>query len=165
MRIGVIADTHMPSRAKALPRALVGGLQGVDMIIHAGDFTSASIIGQLEEIAAVEGVAGNNDGPEIVERFGRKKVLTLGAYRAGLVHGDGKSKTTERRAIDAFAGEEVDMIIFGHSHAPLMRWHEGILLFNPGSPTDKRRQPQFSYGILELGEDIHAHHCFYPSKE
>ncbi|MCC3377775.1 metallophosphoesterase, partial [Cohnella sp. REN36] len=88
----------------------------------------------------------------------RKKVLTFGKYRIGLVHGDGKSKTTERRAVDAFAKEDVHIIIFGHSHIPLLRWHEGRLLFNPGSPTDKRRQPQFSYGILELGNEVNATH-------
>ncbi|CEH29349.1 phosphodiesterase [Aneurinibacillus migulanus] len=164
MRIGVVSDTHMPSRAKRLPEALVRGLQGVELILHAGDFTSPEVIVELETIAPIEGVAGNNDGEEIVSRFGRKKVLTYKGFRIGLVHGDGKSKTTERRAQDAFTEDEVDIIVFGHSHTPLMREVEGVLLFNPGSPTDKRRQPQFSYGILELGTEIKAEHYFYDSK-
>jgi putative phosphoesterase len=164
MRIGVVADTHMPSRAKQLPEALIQGLHGVELILHAGDFTSPEVITQLETIAPVEGVAGNNDGEEIVSRFGRKKVLVYKGFHIGLVHGDGKSKTTERRAQEAFAAEEVDIIIFGHSHTPLMREVEGVLLFNSGSPTDKRRQPQFSYGILELGAELRAEHYFYDSK-
>lgn len=164
MRIGVVSDTHIPSRAKRLPPALMEGLQEVDMILHAGDFTSLDVVKELEAIAPLEGVAGNNDGEDILARFGRKKVLELGGFRIGLIHGDGKSKTTERRAWDAFAGQKVDAVIFGHSHAPLLRWHEGVLLFNPGSPTDKRRQPEFSYGILELGKTIAAQHYFYRSK-
>ncbi|WP_047151060.1 metallophosphoesterase family protein [Aneurinibacillus tyrosinisolvens] len=164
MRIGVIADTHVPSRAKKLPAALVEGLQGVDLILHAGDWVTLDIVQELEKIAPVDGIAGNNDGEEIVRRFGRKKLLTLAGYQIGMVHGDGRSKTTERRAWEAFKGEGVDVIVFGHSHIPLSRMQDGVLLFNPGSPTDKRRQPKFSYGIIQLGETVKANHFFYSDK-
>jgi putative phosphoesterase len=164
MRIGIVADTHMPRSAKKLPDALVKGLQGVHSILHLGDWTSLNVAEWLEQIAPVDGVAGNNDGEAVAARFGRKKVLELAGYRIGMVHGDGIRKTTEARAWEAFAGERVDVILFGHSHIPLGKQEKGVLLFNPGSPTDKRRQPLFSYGILELSDTIDAKHYFYSDK-
>jgi putative phosphoesterase len=164
MKLGIVSDTHMPYKGNVLPRALVDGLQGVDLILHAGDFTDPAVIGILEEIAPVEAVTGNNDGEEIYERFGRKKMLTLAGFRVGLIHGDGFHKTTEERAIDAFRDDRPDLIIFGHSHIPLHRMEEGIMMFNPGSPTDKRRQPRFSFGLIELGKSITAEHVFFDGK-
>lgn len=164
MRIGIISDTHMPTRAKQLPQALRTGLSGVDMILHAGDWTKLDVADALQQIAPVDGVAGNNDGEDIIRRFGRKKILTLAGYRIGIVHGDGFKKTTEVRAWEAFAGDKVDIILFGHSHVPFLRRHQGVLVFNPGSATDKRRQPQYSYGILTLGDTAQAQHFYYDDK-
>lgn len=164
MRIGIISDTHMPTRAKQLPQAVRKGLSGVDMILHAGDWTKLDVVDALEQIAPVDGVAGNNDGEDIVQKFGRKKILTLAGYRIGIVHGDGFKKTTEVRAWEAFSGDKVDIILFGHSHVPFLREHQGVLVFNPGSPTDKRRQPQYSYGILSLGDKAQAQHFYYDDK-
>lgn len=149
MRIGIVSDTHMFGRAKHLPRALVEGLHGVDMILHAGDWMDEAVVGLFEQIAPTDGVAGNNDGTNIIRRFGRQKLLSLPGCRIGLIHGDGGRKTTLDRAIDAFREEQVDVIVFGHSHIPYQGMHDGVLLLNPGSPTDKRRQPRYSYGILE----------------
>lgn len=156
MRIGVVSDTHMFGRAKQLPLPLTEGLRGVDMILHAGDWIDESVVGLFEQIAPTDGVAGNNDGPAIVERFGSRKVLNLAGFRIGIVHGDGGRKTTLERAIDEFREMKVDVILFGHSHIPYCGKHNGVVLFNPGSPTDKRRQPQYSYGILELGATVEA---------
>ncbi|MDR6882375.1 metallophosphoesterase [Bacillus sp. 3255] len=164
MRIGIIADTHLSARAQKLPDALLAGLQGVELILHAGDWVSEHVVDLVEEIAPCEAVAGNNDGPEIVERFGRKKIVTAGGYRIGLIHGDGFRKTTEERAREAFREELPDIVIFGHSHIPYQQSVEGMLMFNPGSPTDKRRQPRYSYGIIELGATIQAMHHYYDSK-
>ncbi|MDD9267942.1 metallophosphoesterase family protein [Paenibacillus sp. GCM10023248] len=164
MRIGIIADTHLSARAQKLPDALLAGLQGVELILHAGDWVSEHVVDLVEEIAPCEAVAGNNDGPEIVERFGRKKIVTAGGYRIGLIHGDGFRKTTEERAREAFREELPDIVIFGHSHIPYQQSVEGMLMFNPGSPTDKRRQPRYSYGIIELGATIQAVHHYYDSK-
>jgi putative phosphoesterase len=166
MKIGVISDTHLSDRAEKLPDALVDGLRGVDFIIHAGDWVSMKVISLVERIAPCDGVAGNNDGPDIVERFGRSKILTLAGIRIGLVHGDGFRKTTAERALDAFQGERTDIIVFGHSHIPECRHAGETLLFNPGSPTDKRRQPRYSYGVLDLsGGIVDAQLYFYDSKE
>ncbi|MFD0697034.1 metallophosphoesterase family protein [Paenibacillus sp. GCM10027628] len=164
MRIGIISDTHLSDRVEKLPDALVQGLQGVELILHAGDWTSPRVIELVEQIAPCEGVAGNNDGPDIVGRFGHKKLLSLGGFRIGLIHGDGYRKTTEERAREAFLTQRPDIVIFGHSHIPFQHTIDGIFMFNPGSPTDKRRQPRYSYGIIELSETIDAQIYFYDSK-
>jgi putative phosphoesterase len=164
MNIGVISDTHMPKHAKQLPKALIQGLQGVDLIIHAGDWQTLEVYNELIKIAPVDGVAGNVDSAEIVERFGHKKILRFGSFTIGVVHGHGTNKTTEKRVIDAFKNNRVDLIIFGHSHIPLSKDCEGVWLFNPGSPTDKRRQAQFSFGILTLDKDLKARHVYYDDK-
>jgi putative phosphoesterase len=164
LRIGVVADTHMPSRAKTLPEALVRGLEGVELILHAGDFTSLETVEMLERIAPLEGVIGNNDGYEIFQRFSKIKLLNIGGFRIGLIHGDGSSKTTERRSLDAFQDSKPDLVVFGHSHVPYKQLHDGILLFNPGSPTDKRKQPLYSYGILEIGDRLAVRHHYYEEK-
>ncbi|TBL80296.1 metallophosphoesterase family protein [Paenibacillus thalictri] len=168
MRIGVISDTHMPSRSKQLPQALVTGLSGVDLLLHAGDWTSPDVIGLLEAIAPVDGVAGNNDGYDIIDRFGHKKLLTLAGRRIGIVHGHIGSRPTMENALMAFVGEETapDVIIFGHSHIPHSELVKGILMFNPGSPTDKRFQPRYSYGIIDISSSgVHAEHYFFDSKQ
>ncbi|WP_192701830.1 metallophosphoesterase family protein [Paenibacillus sp. OAS669] len=161
MRIGVISDMHMFRRAKQLPQALLEGLHGVDLILHAGDWVDPGVVRLFEAIAPTDGVAGNNDGADIIERFGRQKVLNLSGWRIGLVHGDGGRKSTLEQAIDAFRDMRVDVILFGHSHIPYQGMHDGTLLLNPGSPTDKRRQPQYSYGIMELGSTIQATLYYY----
>ncbi|WP_166241785.1 metallophosphoesterase family protein [Paenibacillus turpanensis] len=165
MKIGIVADTHMPARAKRPPSALMKGLEGVDRILHAGDWTELEVLYWLEELAPVDGVAGNNDGDDIERQFGRQKIIEAGGYRFGLVHGDGYRSTPEN-AWAAFFAAKPEIIIFGHSHVPYKEQRGETLLFNPGSPTDKRRQPQFSYGIIELGEQgIDAKHYYYDSKE
>jgi putative phosphoesterase len=164
VRVGVVSDTHMFGRSRELPRALAAGLQGVDLILHAGDWMDEHIPDLFERIAPVDGVAGNNDGMEIVQRFGRSKILHLSGYRIGIVHGDGGRKTTLERAMDEFSDNTVDCIIFGHSHIPYHAVHQGILMLNPGSPTDKRRQPRYSFGILKLEEAMEAELYFYDDR-
>jgi hypothetical protein len=155
MRIGVVSDTHIHRhRSKSLPSRLLDGLAGVDLILHAGDWLTMDVLYELETIAPVEGVAGNNDGWDIIDRFGHSKVLTLAGYRIGLVHGHQGYKQTVLNAMDAFKGENVQAIVFGHSHVPFNQVLQGILMFNPGSPTDKRRQERYSYGILTLGDTV-----------
>jgi putative phosphoesterase len=161
VRVGVVSDTHMFGGSRGLPLALAEGLQGVDLILHAGDWMDERIPELFERIAPVDGVAGNNDGMEIIHRFGRSKILALAGYRIGIVHGDGGRRTTLERAMDEFSDSKVDCIIFGHSHIPYQAVHRGILMLNPGSPTDKRRQPRFSYGILKLEEAMDAELHYY----
>ena len=167
MRIGLVSDTHLPRFGRQLPGALVRGLRDerVDLILHLGDLTSLLAVELLEEIAPLEAVAGNNDGREDVERYGRRKVVTPGGVRIGMVHGDGIGSTTLGRARRAFTGARVDVVCFGHSHIPYASQHDGVWFVNPGSPTDKRREPSYSYGILMLdGGRPEPRLCFYDDR-
>ncbi|SIT84586.1 metallophosphoesterase family protein [Edaphobacillus lindanitolerans] len=165
MKIIITGDTHMPRMAKKLPPPLLEELETADHIIHTGDWQTPEVYDELARFAPVDGVSGNADPPELRERFGQKKTITLGGVRIGIVHGDGKGKTTPRRALDAFMEDPPDLILFGHSHIPMNENHDGTILFNPGSPTDKRRQPRFSFGILETGAGTpEPRHVFYDSK-
>ncbi|MFD1953146.1 metallophosphoesterase family protein [Paenibacillus thailandensis] len=168
MKIVVVSDTHMPRMAGELPSALKKELEGADLILHAGDWTSSVVYRLLAEYAQVEGVAGNNDGETLTDKLGLKRTVKAGGCRIGLVHGHWpvKSRTALQNAWDAFAGEEVDAIVFGHSHVPYMEKRGGVLLFNPGSPTAKRKQPRYSFGILQAnGGRLQAKHIFYDDKK
>ena len=161
MRIGVLSDTHIPGRAKKLPEELIREFQSVDHIIHAGDVTSDSVLNELELIAPVTAVAGNVDPQTLQQELGMKKLITLGGFRIGIVHGHGTYGKTADRAFLTFKDEAVDCIVFGHSHIPLCEYRENLLLFNPGSPTDRRRNKFYSFGILELDQIIQAKHHFF----
>lgn len=164
MRIGVVSDTHIFRAGKKLPQQLIEEFSKVDLILHLGDWVVMDVYDQLAQLAPVDGIAGNNDGYEIIERFGEKKLLTLEGKRVGLIHGHTpySRKGTDGNALLAFEGEKVDIILFGHSHQPLMRNENGILLFNPGSPTDKRREKKYSFGLLDITETgINAQHIFF----
>lgn len=158
VRIAVVSDTHLPRFGRRLPRALVRGIEAanVELILHAGDWTADWVPGLLAGIASLEGVAGNNDGPGVVERFGRQRVIEIEGVQVGLVHGDlGPGRTTPERAACSFGPDEVAVVCFGHSHIPLVeRMRDGRLLVNPGSPTDRRRQPRFSWALLEVGDGV-----------
>jgi putative phosphoesterase len=164
MRIGVVSDTHIFRAGKKLPQLLIEEFSKVDLILHLGDWVVMDVYDQLAQLAPVDGIAGNNDGYEIIERFGEKKLLTLEGKRVGLIHGHTpySRKGTDGNALLAFEGEKVDVILFGHSHQPLMRNENGILLFNPGSPTDKRREKRYSFGLLDITQTaINAQHIFF----
>jgi uncharacterized protein len=144
----------------------------VDLILHAGDLVIPAVLEILRRVAPVEAVAGNNDPPDVVKMLGRRKVIERGGVRIGLVHGDrGRGKNTPDRAARAFAEGEVDCVVFGHSHLPylgppvdvegLPPVAGGLLLFNPGSPTDRRHAPRKSYGMIEIEDGkISARHLY-----
>lgn len=165
MIVAVVADTHLKEAGK-LPAALRKGLHGVDLIVHAGDWVSMDVVRELSELAPVEGVAGNGDGEAIARRFGKRKLLELEGIRCGLVHGhEGVGRTTPERALRAFRDDRPELIVFGHSHIPLLEQAGETTLFNPGSPTDKRRQTAYSFGIVNIrGGKWTAEHRFYTDK-
>jgi uncharacterized protein len=153
VRIALVADTHLPRFGRALPAALVRGIRdaGVERILHAGDWTHPLAVDLLAALAPVEGVAGNNDPLELHERFGERRIVEAGGVRIGLIHGHaGPGTTTADRARRAFDGDPgLDAIVFGHSHIPVIRREpDGRWLVNPGSPTDRRRQPACSWALL-----------------
>ncbi len=150
MRLGVVSDTHLPRFGRHLPAALLEGLAGVDRILHLGDVTVPEVLDWLGAIAPVTAVAGNNDPPALQAQWGRKRILTLEGVRIGMVHGDGKGKSSLERAMAAFRDDPVDLVLFGHSHQPYCARHDGVWVLNPGSPTDKRRMPRYSFALVEL---------------
>lgn len=153
MKVVVISDTHMPGRAKRLPVLLVAELETADLIVHAGDFATVETLEMLRGFAPVEGVYGNVDEPELRRLLPRRKLFEVLGRPVGLVHGDSPSLPTVQRAYAEFVDQAVDVVVFGHSHKPLLRCQGEVLLFNPGSPTDRRAEPRFSYGRLRLGDD------------
>jgi len=139
----------------------VDGLRNasVERILHVGDWTQPFVLDLLGSIAPTDGVAGNNDPPELVARLGRRKIVVVEGVRLGLTHGDlGPGRTTPQRALRAFEDEAgLAAILFGHSHIPLVeRLPDGRWLVNPGSPTDKRRQRRFTWALLEVAGGVVA---------
>lgn len=152
-RVVLIGDTHLPRFGRVLPPTLEAELRLADRILHAGDLTAPFVLDLLEGFAPTDAVAGNNDPPELHERLGTKRVVEVGEVRIGLTHGHlGPGRTTPERARRAFgdADPPVDAIAFGHSHQPMIERRDGVWLLNPGSPTDRRREPAFSFLRLEI---------------
>ena len=149
MRIAVVADTHSPRRWKQVPPTVARVLDGVDAILHAGDVCLASTLDELSSYAPVHVVLGNNDLPEVAD-WGAAETLTLelDAVRIAMVHDSGPSKGRPARMRRRFP--DADIVVFGHSHIPINEEYDGQLLFNPGSPTDRRRQPVATMGELVI---------------
>lgn len=157
MLIGIISDTHIPNRAKGIPEQVLKGFEKVDLIIHAGDICEKYVLDQLKEIAPVKAVVGNTDGVDLQKRLPRKEIINVRGFNIGIIHGDGgKRINTLQRVIDAFKNEKVDCIVFGHTHQAYHSLNGSTLLFNPGSPTDKRKSKYYSYGLIKVQDFIEA---------
>lgn len=168
MKLLILSDTHIPGRARALPAPVYRALEEADAVLHAGDISASEVLDALAVFAPVHAVAGNVDPPDLRERLPRRRLLEIAGYRIGLIHGDGPDRAgTPERALAAFP--EVDAVVFGHTHKPLNERRGATLLFNPGSPTDRRREPRYSFGWLHLGrgphEPIVAEHVFFGGGE
>lgn len=150
MKVGVVSDTHGPRFWKQMPGPVARALDGVDVILHAGDVCVPSVLDELSTIAPVHAVAGNNDGLDVVAWGAAPETLTLdlGGVEVSMMHDSGPRDGRRSRMRRRFPTARV--IVFGHSHIP---WNEDdgdLLLLNPGSPTDKRRQPSRTVGIMDL---------------
>ena len=157
MKIGVIADTHIPERAKDVPQEIITGLRGVDLIIHAGDITDFWVLDKLKEACVnIKAVWGNMDPVEIRGKLPQKEIIFTANYKIGVMHGWGHPDNLPELLGREFKNDSVQVIIFGHSHRPCNEWRDGVLYFNPGSPTDKVFSPYNSYGILEINDKIEA---------
>ncbi|TVT23627.1 metallophosphoesterase [Amycolatopsis acidiphila] len=145
MRLVILADTHVPKRARGLPELLWPVIADADLVIHAGDWVEVGLLDELEARSRrLIGVYGNNDGPGLRARLPEVARAELDGLRLAVVHETGAAKGREQRCAAAFP--DTDVLVFGHSHIP---WDtvadNGMRLLNPGSPTDRRRQPYCTY--------------------
>lgn len=156
MKIGVLSDTHIPHRARAIPAQIRHAFKDVDLILHAGDLTSLWVLEDLERIAPTYAVRGNCDSLEVCSKLPVTRIITVEDHKIGLTHGNrGICRTTPENALSAFREEgNVDCVVFGHSHQPYNLMTFDRLLFNPGSATDPRWGPKPTYGILHIEKTI-----------
>lgn len=154
MKVGVISDTHVPAIVKALPPVIFDIFKDVELILHAGDLVERSVLEELKAIAPVEAVAGNMDTIEIRQTLPAKKIVEIGRFRVGLIHGQGNIEGQKQRIRKEF--DTVDLIVFGHSHIPFWGKVGDVLFLNPGSPTDKRWAPYNSVAVIEVGDELKA---------
>jgi hypothetical protein len=154
MKIAVLSDTHIPYAAADLPKKVHEVLETVDAIIHAGDYQAESVMDILQGYADFYGVCGNMDSGTIRDRVPSKRIVTLGPFTIGVMHGWGSPSGLEERILASFKNDRVDAIIYGHSHRAYNEMKNGILLFNPGSPTDTRFTSFQSMGILTIEDSI-----------
>jgi uncharacterized protein len=161
MRLLLVADTHVPKRARALPTQVWEEVDRADVVFHAGDWVEERLLDELEARSSrLVAVYGNNDGPGLRRRLPEVAEVDLEGLRFAVVHETGAAQGRERRCADRFP--DADVLVFGHSHIP---WDStaatGLRLLNPGSPTDRRRQPYCTYLTVTVCdgrlEDLQLH--------
>ncbi|SHJ05755.1 hypothetical protein SAMN02745975_01199 [Geosporobacter subterraneus DSM 17957] len=157
----VISDTHIKKLGKPLPKPLQDHLADADAIFHCGDIIDEDFLGELEKFGPVYAVRGNGDFIGAVANLPEKRIIEIGGYKIGILHGHGDKGKTVDRASNAFREEAVDIILFGHSHQPMLQAKSGVLMLNPGSPTTKRREKQYSFIILHLEKELHCEFVFF----
>jgi uncharacterized protein len=150
VKLVVLADTHIvPGRRRRLPDAVYAALDTADAVLHAGDIVTADLVHELGGFAPVHAVLGNNDDGDLAGMLPETLELDFDGVRIGMIHDSGASTGRPGRMRRRFP--DCDVVVYGHSHIPFCgEGDAGQLLFNPGSPTDKRRQPFATYGILEV---------------
>ncbi|NWF28749.1 metallophosphoesterase [Streptomyces sp. PKU-EA00015] len=154
MRLLLISDTHVPRRARRLPDEVMARVGEADVVIHAGDWVDTATLDLLEDRSArLLAVYGNNDGDALRARLPEVARAELGGLRFGVVHETGPAAGRERRCAERFP--DLDVLVFGHSHIP---WDTtapgGLRLLNPGSPTDRRRQPHHTYMTARAADGV-----------
>jgi len=153
MLIAIVADTHLPRGSRAIPEACVKRMRAADLVLHAGDFSTAEVLETLRGLGPpVAAVHGNIDSADLRRILPERQVVEAAGARIGIVHDAGPAQGRLRRMRMAFP--ECDAVVFGHSHIPL---HEvnalgDFQIFNPGSPTDRRRQPRHSMGVARVAD-------------
>jgi len=149
VRIAIVSDTHMPRAGRRLPASCVEQLRMADLIVHAGDFVTLSVLRDLESYGVVVGVHGNVDDAEVRAALPERAVVESEGARIGIVHHAGPARGRIPRLRRRFAN--VDAVVFGHSHIPVhQRLQDGFQIFNPGSPTERRFPAGHSMGIAEV---------------
>ncbi|UGS35057.1 metallophosphoesterase family protein [Capillimicrobium parvum] len=146
VRIAIVSDTHLPRGRRRIPAAALARMRAADLILHAGDLSAATVLDELEALGPpVFAVAGNVEEPQVRMRLPARRVVEAGGARIGLVHDAGAARGRLARMRAAFP--DCDAVVFGHSHIPLLERDEaGFTIFNPGSATERRRQPHHTMG-------------------
>jgi putative phosphoesterase len=147
--VAVISDTHLPRGTRRIPDACVASMRASDLILHAGDFTYPEVLEEIEALGPpVAAVHGNVDTEELRQRLPEARVVNAADVKIAMVHDAGPSYGRLERMRARFP--EADAVVFGHSHIPLHEERDDFHIFNPGSPTDKRRQPEFTMGVAQI---------------
>jgi uncharacterized protein len=162
MKLLLISDTHVPKRARALPAQVLAAVDAADVVVHAGDWVDEATLDLLETRSRrLVGVWGNNDGPGLRRRLPEVARVELGGLRFAVVHETGPAAGREARADRDFP--DADVLVFGHSHIPWdSRTPGGLRLLNPGSPTDRRRQPECTLLTATVSDGTLADVRFVP---
>ena len=160
LRLALIADTHMPRGQWRLDDACVDALRAADAIVHVGDFHGEEVLDWFESLGPpLRAVHGNVDVPAVRARLPERAEFEAGGVRFGLVHDSGPARGRLERMRALFP--DADAVIFGHSHMPLHEEAGGFHIFNPGSPTERRRAPRRSFGIARIeGGTVHFEHVW-----
>jgi hypothetical protein len=162
VRLLLISDTHVPGRRRRVPDQVWQAVDDADVVVHAGDWDSVELLDELQRRAhLLIGVYGNNDGAALRARLPEIATAELAGVRLAVIHDTGPAAGRERRCATRFP--DTDLLVFGHSHIP---WDSvadsGLRLLNPGSPTDRRRQPTHTWMTAELGQgtlaEVTLHH-------
>ena len=151
MRIVALSDTHAPRRWRSCPPRVAEHLRRADLILHTGDVCTAAVLDELASYAPVHAVFGNNDGPDVAA-WGAPETaeLDVDGLRVAMIHDSGPAAGRLPRMRARFP--EAELVVFGHSHIPLDAADENLRIFNPGSPTDRRRQPHGTLGVLHVAD-------------
>lgn len=147
-RVGVLSDTHIPQRGPRLPDTVLRHFEDVELILHAGDLSTLAVVQQLSAYAPVEAVQGNVELQDVVSALPITRTLVVGGCEIGLVHILDDREHYARNARRDFSSARV--VIFGHSHLPWLEDANGLLLLNPGSAMDRRRQPHCTIALLTI---------------
>ncbi len=146
MRLAIISDTHLPRGDRVMPAACVERLRAADAILHAGDLMEVQVLEALEALGPpVHAIRGNNDSAVLQARLPHTRIVRADGVRIALVHDSGATANRFDRLRRRFS--DVDAVVFGHSHIPLLEERDGFAIFNPGSPTDRRRSPRHTMGL------------------
>ncbi len=151
MRALIISDTHIPFRAKSLPRIIYDEIEKSDLIIHAGDFVSPDVYYELKALKPIKAVYGNMDDPKFLSILKEVETFELEGHRVGLYHGLGPPVGLEERVLRKLSNYgNFDIIIYGHSHRASYKVKDGVHIINPGSPTDEVFASRKTYAILTI---------------
>ena len=176
MNIGIISDTHLSPdgygaynpqpkdehgrEIDLLYNMLIPYFSEVEVVLHAGDLVDLSVIDMLQQFGEVHAISGNMDLKSVRATLPEKKILEFNGFRIGIIHGWGAPDGLSGKVRNKFAGEKLDCIVFGHSHQTYDRVEEGILMFNPGTPTDHMFAKSRNIGVLHLEDKIWGEHIY-----